>query len=136
MFASVKARLKPDGYYLVSSSVYEPSRHTPESKVIDATTGQTYDVYDGDCLYDPTTDYYFEPLEKFPSAREQTESCGDTLVVNGAAYIPKRCYRDGRRLRSELASHGFDCIFQQGEFDENLICVHEASAARGSPSSC
>ena len=136
VFESVKARLKPDGYYLVSSAVYEASRHIPESKVVDVATGKTYDVYDGDCLYDPATDYYHEPLENFPSEREQVEACEDTFVVNGTSYIPKRCYRDGRRLRAELASHGFDTIFQQGDYDENLICVHEGTGTRGLASSC
>lgn len=42
-------------------------------------------------------------------------------------YIPKRCYRDGKRLRSELASFGFDTIFQYGEHNESLICVHQGS---------
>ena len=39
VFESVKARLKPNGYYLVSSAVYEPSRHTPEKKIVDDLTG-------------------------------------------------------------------------------------------------
>ena len=130
VFESVKVRLKPRGYYLVSSSVYEPSRHTPEKKIVDSSTGQIYDIYDGDCLYDPATDYYFEPLENFPSEREQVEACEDTFVVNGKIYVPKRCYRDGRRLRFELESQGFDVIFQHGELDENLVCVHKGTGNR------
>ena len=128
VFESVKARLKRNGYYLVSSAVYESRRHTPEEKVVDGATGLSYDVYDGDCLYDPTTDYYYEPLESFPSEREQTEACEDTFIVNGTTYIPKRCYRDGRRLRSELESQGFEVVFQHGELGEDVIGVHEGSA--------
>ena len=130
VFASVKARLKPEGYYLVSSSVYEPSRHTPEEKVVDSATGQSYDMYDGDCLYDPATDYYFEPLEKYPSQREQSEACADTINVNGKIYIPKRCYRDGKRLRAELAAHGFDTLLQSGEYDQDLVNVHKGSGTK------
>jgi hypothetical protein len=59
--------------------------------------------------------------------REQIETCPDTFVVNGITYIPKRCYRDGKRFRSELESYGFDVIFQHGELGENLICVHRGS---------
>ncbi|MBT4498823.1 MAG: class I SAM-dependent methyltransferase [Gemmatimonadetes bacterium] len=127
VFESIKARLKPDGYYLVSSAMYVPSRHTPEKKVVDIATGKTYDVYDGDCLYEPETDYYYEPLENFPSERERTEHCEDTFVVNGKIYIPKRCYRDGERLQAELGIYGFDVISQNGEEDENSICVHKGS---------
>lgn len=130
VFASVKARLKPQGYYLVSSSVYEPSRHDSEEKIVDRATGQTYDLYDGDCLYDPVTDYYYEPLEKYPSEREQRETCDDTIEVNGQTYIPKRCYRDGRRLRAELAVHGFDTLLQSGEYGQDLVCVHKGSEVK------
>jgi SAM-dependent methyltransferase len=80
VFKSIKARLKPTGYYLVSSSMYERSRHSPEEKVVDDSTGFAYDVYDHDCLYDPSTDYYYEPLVNFPSDRECAEACEDTLV--------------------------------------------------------
>ena len=40
--------LKPKGYYLVSPSVYESGRHSPERRVVDNSTGQTYETYDGD----------------------------------------------------------------------------------------
>ena len=129
VFESVKARLCSTGYYLVSSSVYEVSRHSAK-KVIDHQTGISYDIYDDDCLYDPLTDYYYEPLAKYPSEREQTEPCEDVFRVNGTTYIPKRCYRDGKRLRSELESFGFDVILQRGEFNESLICVHKESGTR------
>ena len=127
VFESVKALLKPEGYYLVSSSVYESGRHSPEKRIVDRSTGQTYDTYDGDCLYDPSTDYYYEPLEKAPSEREQVEPCSDTLVINGKTYIPKRCYRDGKRLVAEVESYGFECVLQHGECGENSIYVHRGS---------
>ena len=98
-----------------------------EEKVVDSATGKTYDVYDGDCLYEPETDYYYEPFENFPSERERTERCEDTFIVNGKIYIPKRCYRNGGRLQAELGSYGFDVIFHDGEEDENSICVHKGS---------
>jgi len=125
VFESVKARLQPNGYYLVSSAMYVSSRHTPEKEVVDGATGKSYDVYDGDCLYEPETDYYYEPLENFPSERERTERCEDTFVVNGKTYIPKRCYRNGERLQAELESYGFDVIFQNGVEEENAICIHK-----------
>jgi hypothetical protein len=103
------------------------ARHSPETKIMDTVTGVTYDIYDGDSLYDPKTDYYFEPIGNYPSEDEKTVACSDCVEINGLTYIPKRCYRDGNRLRTELATHGFDVIFQNGEFDENLICVHAGS---------
>lgn len=124
VFESVKARLAPEGFYLISSSVYEPSRHQASDKVVDRRTGRTYDLYDGDCLYDPETDYYYAPVEAYPSERDATERLEDLIEVNGETFIPMRCYRDERRLREELESHGFDVIFQSGEFGENAVCTH------------
>ena len=107
--------------------MYERSRHSPEEKVVDDSTDFAYDVYDSDCLYDPSTDYCYEPLVNFPSDRECAETCEDTLVVNGTTYIPKRCYRDGSRLKTELESQGFDVILQHGEWGEDSISVHGGS---------
>jgi SAM-dependent methyltransferase len=122
VFESVRARLKPDGYYLISSSMYSAARHTPENKVIDDSTGSVYDVYDGDCLYDPTTDYYYEPIDD-----SRSERCENTIVVNGISYYPARCYRNPERFHAELASHGFDTILYQGEFGQDMACVHAGS---------
>jgi hypothetical protein len=130
VFRSVKARMKPEGFYLVSSSVYDPSRHSPDKKVVDGETGKGYDTYDGDCLYDPETDYYYEPFESHPSERERIEPCDDTFVVNGITYIPKRCYRDAKGLVSELGTHGFTVLFQHGELGEDVICVHNGSGTK------
>jgi len=121
---SVKARLEPDGYFLLSTSVYYRRRHQPETKIVDAATGIVYDSYDDDCLYDPETDYYYEPLANFPSEREKTEVLEDLIVVNGITYIPKRCYRDAERLRAELAAHGLATIRQYGEYTQDSINVH------------
>ncbi len=105
VFESVKAMLKPKGYYLVSSSVYESGRHSREERVVDRSTGQTYDTYDGDCL-------------------------------NGKTYIPKRCYRDRKRLVAEVESCGFECVLQHGEHGENSIYVHRGSGMSLVPPSC
>lgn len=79
---------------------------------MDGENGKTYDIYDGNCLYDPETDHYSEPFESCPSERERTESCDDTFIVNGITYISKRCYRDGNGLASELEANGFNVLFQ------------------------
>lgn len=130
VFRSVKARLKSEGFYLVSSSVYDPSRHSPDRKVIDRESGKVYDIYDGDCLYDSETDYYYEPFGSYPSERERTEACDDSFAVNGIVYIPKRCYRDANRLVSELQTHDFSVLFQHGDHGEDVICVHNDGGTR------
>ena len=55
------------------------------------------------------------------------EPCSDTLVINGKTYIPKRCYRDGKRLVAEVESYGLECVLQHGEHGENSIYVHRGS---------
>ncbi len=133
VFESVKARLKPAGYYLVSSAVYNPERHSPDEKIVDASTGRTYDLYDGDCLYDPETDYLFEPFGLNPSEYERNEPCTDKLIVNRESYIPLRCYRNRERLEAELKAHGFDTLLYHGEYEESLLCVHEGSGTQLAP---
>ena len=127
VFESVKARLKSDGYYLVSSAVYNSERHSPDEKIVDTSTGRTYDLYGGDCLYDPETDYLFEPFDLHPSEYERNEPYTDKLVVNGKTYIPLRCYRDRSRLQTELEAHGFKTLLYFGDYEESQLCVHQES---------
>jgi hypothetical protein len=89
VFESVKSRLCSEGYSLVSSSVYEQSRHSSQTKIIETVPDVTYDVYDGDCLYDPETDYYSEPIGNYPSGYEKTVPCSDCVEINRLTYIPK-----------------------------------------------
>ncbi|MDD9986980.1 MAG: class I SAM-dependent methyltransferase [Spirochaetaceae bacterium] len=123
VFRAVKARLGPRGCYLVSTAMYETTRHHPDRQVVDRGTGRVFDGYDDDCLYDPDTDLYYRPYDG------EVEIDG-AITVGGARFFPFRRYRTGPRLRKEVESYGFEVLLQTGEWGQNLVAVHRDSGIR------
>jgi len=126
MFAGVKARLASHGYLLMSCSVFEQHRETPAAQVVDGVTGKVFTAFDGNDLWDGDTEtcynrFYVDPLR--PDAGP--EDYEGTILVNGVWYIHRRRYRTPESLRTELESHGFTVLEQNGEVIENAICTHQ-----------
>ena len=128
VFSAVKARLRPQGYYLVSTAVYAAARHQSDRQVVDRRTGRVFDHYDDTCLYERATDLYYEP------DAGGTPIDGE-ITVNGARFVPFRRYRTGARLREEVEAYGFEVLHQSGAVQENLVAAHRGSGVRlhGSP---
>ena len=124
VFAAVRARLKPSGYYLISTAMYDDARHYPDDLIVDSVSG-TYHRYDKHCLLDPTTDVYYEPFsgtgydDGLDDAPEDYE--GSTQIA-GRWYLPTRRYRTAEGLRAELEAEGFKTLLQTGESGENVLC--------------
>ena len=123
VFRAVKARLGPRGCYLVSSAMYESTRHHADRQVVDRTTGRAFDGYDEDCLYDADTDLCYWPYDG------DVEIDG-AITVDGARFFPARRYRNGPRLLKEVESYGFEVLLQTGEWGQNLVAVHRDSGIR------
>ncbi|MYC63531.1 MAG: class I SAM-dependent methyltransferase [Caldilineaceae bacterium SB0661_bin_34] len=126
MFSGVKARLASHGYLLMSCSVFEQHRETPETQVVDEATGKVFTAFDGNDLWDGDTEtcynrFYVDPLR--PGAGP--EDFDGTILVNGVWFIHRRRYRTPENLRTELKSHGFTVLEQSGEVMENAICTHQ-----------
>ena len=64
VFEAVRARLKPSGYYLISTAMYDAGRHHPEDLIVDSASGKVYHTYDECCLFDPKSDVYYEPFSE------------------------------------------------------------------------
>ena len=131
MFSGVKARLAPRGYFLMSCSVFEPHRVTPEMRIVDELTGKVYTAFDGSDLWDGDTEtcynrFHADPLRPAVSPEEYE----GTMLVNGVWYIHRRRYRTPDSLGTELENHGFAVLEQNGEVTENAICTHRGA---GSP---
>ena len=120
VFRAVKARLDPDGYYLVSSAMYAAARHRGDQQVVDRRSGRVFDRYDEASLFDPDTDVYYEPYD----GKEQVDGA---IRVNGSWYYPFRRYRTAARLRAEVESYAFRVLLQNGEMGQNLVAVHRES---------
>ena len=121
VFRAVKARLRPDGYYLVSSAMYAATRHRGDRQVVDQLTGRVFDRYDEASLFDPNTDVHYEPYD----GNEQVDGA---IRVNGSWYYPFRRYRNAARLRAEVESYAFRVLLQNGDLGQNLVAVHQESS--------
>ena len=119
VFRAVKARLRPDGYYLVSSAMYASVRHRADWQVVDRRSGRVFDRYDEASLFDPNTGIYYEPYD----GKEQVDGA---IRVNGSWHYPFRRYRTAARLRAEVESYGFRVLHQTGELGQNLVAVHSS----------
>ena len=127
VFAAVKARLAPHGYYLVSTAMYVDHRHHPGEKITDEPTGRTFDRYDEDCLFEAGSGLHYEPYTHRDDVMDTPSSYEDAITVNGKVFVPLRRYLDGEGLKREVESYGLDVIHQSGDVTENLVAVHQGS---------
>lgn len=98
VFAAVRARLKPSGYYLISTALYDPGRRDEPGFSYDATTGIYYqEVPDG--------------------------SVADAIEIDGRWYIPHRRHLSAHALREELASAGFDVLSEESSNAGDVVCT-------------
>ena len=122
VFAAVAARLKPEGYYVVGSAMFDEGRLDATARVLDAETGIVYHRYGEDGLIDVRTGVVYEPLQ------EGLHTDEDTACVNGKPYLPNRRHRTGPALRAEIEAAGFRVLVQDKEYGGNLVCVHRGSS--------
>lgn len=99
VFTAVHARLKSNGYYLISTAMYEPER-----------------IYDPGFQYDTTTGICYEEVPDGGSS-------ADAVEIDGTSYLPHRRHLTPVALRDELARGGFRVVSQEGPFLGDLVCV-------------
>lgn len=99
VFSAVRARLKPSGYYIISTALRVPGRKDEPGFFYDASTGIYY--------------------------REVPASSGFDHVVeiNGRWYIPHRRHLSAEALRDELVSEGFQVLSLEGANSGNVVCT-------------
>ncbi len=114
VFAAVRDRLKPNGYYVISTAMHEPDR--------DYEPG-TYDVATGISYQEITED--------------GTDADGATMI-NGRWYQPHRRHLTAAALRTELITAGFNVLKQDGPHGGDLVCArddaHDSDQGTGSGS--
>ena len=117
VYAAVRARLKPDGTYLVSSAMYDPARFHPFERVVDEATGTVYTCYGDDGLIDAQAGIVYVPLG------EDQEAYEGTRQVAGRRYLLNRRHHRPAALRTELEDAGFRVLYQDDGYGGNLVCV-------------
>lgn len=123
IFSGVRARLKSNGYYLISSAMYDEDRHHLEDKIIDRNTGKIYSRYDEDALFDIESEVYYDTFFQDLDRKDKPTDYDGTIEINGTWYIITRRYRKPETLKTELEGQGFKVLFQSGSWGENLVCV-------------
>jgi 2-polyprenyl-3-methyl-5-hydroxy-6-metoxy-1,4-benzoquinol methylase len=117
VFAGVRARLKPKGYYLISTAMFDEERFRPDKLITDAETGTVYHVYDENEIIDMTTSIVLRKLDDKPDAWE------DAVRINGVWYLPVRRHWKPADLRLEVEAMGFDVIYQDEETGDNVVAI-------------
>jgi SAM-dependent methyltransferase len=125
VFAAVRARLRPCGYYLISTAMYAEHRHHPESRVVDRKSGRVFDRYDDHDLFDTDTDILYGLVSDVELGQwdDQAKDCEESIRIEGKLYLPRRRYRTPRGLRTELEDEGFRVLLQTGEYGQNVVSV-------------
>lgn len=124
-FSAVRARLNPSGYYLISTAMYEETRHHPEDQIADPQSGAVFHRVDDHDIFDPETEIFYElfPGTMLTELVESPEDYEETVEIAGKWYLPKRRYRTPESLRGELERAGFSVLLQTGKLGQNVACA-------------
>jgi SAM-dependent methyltransferase len=119
VFAAVRARLKPKGYYLVSTAMFGEDRFCAEDTILDAETGIVYNRYRENCIIDAETGIVYIRLKKKPDDYEEA------LKISEMWLLPNRRHLKPESLKAELESAGFNVLYQDGGY---VICAQQGVA--------
>jgi len=122
VFSAVRARLKPSGYYLISTAIMDQEHQQlldPEHTFTDGATGVAYTRY-GEGIIDARTGIVLNPLSAEPT------DLPDAIEINGAWYLPHRRHLTPAQLEAELARAGFQVIYRHPEHTGSVVCVARA----------
>lgn len=98
LFAAVRARLKPSGYYLISTALRVPGRKDGPGFSFDASTGIFY--------------------RQVPAG-----STTDQVVeIDGRLHVPYRRHFSADALRDELVSEGFQVVSLESSDSADVVC--------------
>jgi 2-polyprenyl-3-methyl-5-hydroxy-6-metoxy-1,4-benzoquinol methylase len=97
VFSAVRARLKPNGYYVISTAMYDPDRE-----------------YEPGC-FDPATGICY---------REVPAGSGEdhAVEIDGRSLIPHRRHLTDEALRDELVSAGFEVLSLERSASADVVC--------------
>ena len=106
VFAAVQARLKPNGYYLISTALYDSARiYGPDSH---------YDAVSGIC--------YTEVAD--------ASTVDQAVEIDGRLLIPHRRHLTADALRAELVSAGFHVLNLETSDSGEVVCCRDTSRGK------
>jgi SAM-dependent methyltransferase len=98
VFSAVRSRLKPDGYYVISTALHVPGR----------------DAEDG-FWYDASTGIYYREISAGSAADQVVE-------IDGHWYVPHRRHLSAEALRDELGAAGFQVLSLESSDAADVVC--------------
>lgn len=98
LFAAVSTRLKPDGYYIISTAIRSEDRDREEDSWLDASTAILY--------------------QDVPNALD----IGEIREIAGRLFVPHRRHHSPTSLRNELVINGFDILHMDVSESANVVC--------------
>jgi hypothetical protein len=122
VFSAVRARLKPEGYYLVSSAMFDKDRFS-DDRIVDPLTSRFYNRYGPDSVIDPRTGAVYVRLKERPEDYEDAVKIGEDL------YLPTRRHLKAPALKAELENAGFRVLYQDDGLGGNIVSVSKGSNA-------
>lgn len=125
IFSAVRSRLKPDGYYLVSSAILdrEHEEMIGNGKITDPNTGIVYSHY-GSGLMDTKTGTVLRRLN------EEHEEYPDAVRIAKLWYLPHRRHLRSSALVAELEASGFEVIYQDQQHAGSMACTLRGRVAQ------
>ncbi len=119
LFAAVRARLQPTGYYLVSSAIFDPTRYREDAIVVDDASGRTYHAYGHD-LFEADTAIVYRKLGAEKGGYE------DAIRIGEEWWLPNRRHRTPAAIERELRAAGFTVL--HGDCG-HAVCVRDDADA-------
>jgi len=136
VFSVVRARLKPEGYYLISTAMYTEARDHQEDRIVDPATGKVFTryvvLYEND-IFDRDTEIFYKSFTWYQDLEDKPEDYEDVIKVGDVWYAPNRRYRTPQTLKAELEAQGFNVLYQGGEEGEHAICALQGSGTALGP---
>ena len=117
VFSAVQSRLKPGGYYLVSTAVLDEGHEKliGDQVTKDASTGIVYTEY-GEEFIDLRTGVVLRPFEA------EVGDFPDLRIIAGQSYLPHRRHLRPAALEAALETAGFSVVFRYEHHPGSLAC--------------
>lgn len=121
VFSAVQSRLKPNGYYLVSSAIFDKEHEdmVGSMQTTDPDTGTVYNKY-GTGLIDLDTGIVLETLDSNPVEYP------DAIHIAGCWYLPHRRHLRASALEAELVEAGFKVVFHDTQHGGSMACTYKS----------
>lgn len=122
VFAAVRARLKAEGCYLVTTAMFDEERYAADERFTDPETGATYNRY-GNGIIDPSRSIVYIELKEGPDGYE------DAVRIHAKWHLPNRKHLKGPALKAEMEAAGFRVLYQDEGLGGSLVCAPRESGS-------